>query len=120
MQDFVRKAVPRETAEDYQRAEVRISPGIVALALLAEPLRLYKQVTLDKPELSREEVDRRIQGDALETFARLRNIVFHVPDERTDMLEAESDFFDKASSLMDYRELIGSLLSFYLPDPARA
>ena len=120
MQDFVRKAVPRETAEDYQRAEVRISPGIVALALLAEPLRLYKQVTLDKPELSREEVDRRIQGDALETFARLRNVVFHVPDERTDMLQAESDVFDKASSLVDYRELIGSLLSFYLPDPARA
>ena len=120
LEEFVRQAAPLETAEDYQRVEVRISPGIVALALLAEPLRLYKQATLDKHELRREEIDRRIQGDALETFARLRNVVFHVPDERTDMLEAESDFFDKASSLMDYRELIGSLLSFYLPDPARA
>ena len=119
MKAFVRQAVPRETAEDYQRAEVRISPGIVALVLLAEPLRLYKQATLDNPKLSREGIDRRIQGDALDTFARLRNIVFHVPDERTDMLKTESDFFDKASSLMDYRELIGSLLTFYLRDPAR-
>ena len=117
MRAFVRQAVPRETAGDYQRAEVRISPSIVALALLGEPLRLYRQATLYNPKLNREEIDRRIQGDALETFARLRNVVFHVPDERTDMLEAESDLFDKASSLTDYRELIGSLLSFYMPEP---
>ena len=117
LKDFVQRVAPLETAVDYQRTEVRISPGIVSLALLSEPLRLYMQATSDRRELSREEIDRRIQGDALETFARLRNVVLHVPDERIDMLKAESDFFDKASSLMDYRELIGSLLSFYLPEP---
>ena len=115
---LLRQLVPLETPEDYLRTELLIASSMVSLALLAEPLRLYKQATSDRPDLRREEIERRIQGDALDTFARLRNVVFHVPDERTDLSKAETDFFDKASSLGDdYPEVIASLLSFYLPEP---
>ena len=116
---FLRQVAPLETAEDYTRTELHMSPHIVSLALLAEPLRLYKQATSDRHELRREVIEQRISGDSLAPFLRMRNVVFHVPDDRTDFFKAELDFFDKASSLgEDYREVIGSLLSFYLPDPA--
>ena len=109
---------PRETLEDYKQMELLAAPHIISLALLAEPLRLYKQVTSDRHELRREVIEQRISGDALATFLRMRNVVFHVPDDRTDLLKSERDFFDKASSLGgDYREVIGGLLSFYLRDP---
>ena len=118
VQKLVRQTLPLETVKDYQQAEVRTSPGIVSLALLAEPLRVYKQVTSERHDLRREEIEQRIGGGALATFSRLRNTVFHVPDDRIDLLKAESEFHRRASSLYDYREIIGSLLKFYLRNPS--
>ena len=117
--DFVRRMAPLESVEDYRRTELHLSPYIVSLALLAEPMRLYKQATSDRHDLRRDVIEQRISGDALATFIRMRNVVFHVPDDRTDFFKNELAFFDKASSLGDdYREVIGSLLSFYLRDPS--
>ena len=59
-----------------------------------------------------------MDGDALDTFLRMRNAVFHVRDDWTDLFKVELDFFDKVSSLRDgYREVIGNLLSFFLREP---
>ena len=116
--EFVQRAFPLETVGDYQRAVLRTSPFIVAQALLAEPLRLYKQITSDRPELKREEIEQRVIGEVLATLLRLRNVVFHVPDDRTDMLKAEKDFHRKASAMGDYREIFGGLWRFYMPDLA--
>ena len=113
--EFVRQMAPLETLEDFQRVELRMAPHMIALALIAEPLRLYQQATLDRQDLKREVIEERISGDALATFLRMRNVVFHVPDDRTDLYKTELGFFDKASPLGDdYREVVGSLLSFYL------
>ena len=114
--EFVRQSVPLKTIDDYRRAELRTSPFIVAQALLAEPLRLYKQITSDRPELKREEIEQRVRGEVLATLLRLRNVVFHVPDDRTDLLKAESNFLRKASAMGDYREIFGGLWRFYIPD----
>ncbi len=117
IRDFVRQMAPLETLADFQRVELLVSPGMVSLALLAEPLRLYRQATSVRPELKQEVIEQRINGDALAKFLRMRNVVFHVPDDRTDLFKSEREFFDKASSLgNDYREVIGSLLRFYLRD----
>ena len=117
MQAFLRKMAPLDTPEDYKRTELQLSPHIVSLALLAEPLRLYKRATSERPDLGREVIEQRISGDSLAAFLRMRNVVFHVPDNRTNMLQAELDFFEKGAPLGDYREVIVSLLSFYLRDP---
>ena len=115
--DFVRRMAPLESVDDYRRIELRLSPHIVSLALLAEPMRLYKQATSDRHDLRCDVIEQRISGDALATLIRMRNVVFHVPDDRTDFFKTELAVFDKASSLgNDYREVIGSLLSFYLRD----
>ena len=51
VREFVQGLLPLETGEDYRRAELRTSPSIVATALLAEPLREYRRMTADRPEL---------------------------------------------------------------------
>ena len=116
VKEFARRAMPLETVEDYRQAELRIGPSIVSQALLAEPLRLYQQAISGRDDLKREEIDQRIAGDSLATFSKFRNVVFHVPDGRTEMVKAESDLFQNASLLNDYREVIYGLFRFYLPD----
>ena len=118
--DFVRRMVPLETIDDWRQAELRLSLMIVSTALLSEPLRLYKQATCVTPNLGRQEIDQRINGEALAAFARMRNVIFHVADERTELLETEVAYLEKTSLLdRSYREVIGSLFSFFLRGPAK-
>ena len=117
LREFVQGLLPLETGEDYQQAELRTSPSIVASALLGEPICEYQRVS-HRPELRHSEIDERITGDALATYSRFRNAVFHVPDDRTDFFKASEEFHGKSPFLSDYRELVGGLFKFYLRNPA--
>ena len=117
--DSPRQSQPIEIMRNFHRFEMLTSPFIVSLALLSEPLRLYKQAASGRPELKREEIERYIVGEALTVFSRFRNIVFHVADDGINPDEVEQEFHRKASALGNhYHKIIGGLLRFYLKDPA--
>ena len=116
LEKFVQEAMPIETVEDLRQAEVGTAPGVVALALIAEPLRLYRQITSTRNELRRDGIERLMGKDTLEPVSRFRNVVFHVPDDRTEASRAESEVFVRSSLLDDYRAFIGDLFAFYLRD----
>ena len=117
VQELVQDILTRETNGSIQQAELLTSPMAVSVALLAEPLRVYMQVTSTRHELKRGEIESRVGVDSLAAFLRHRNVVFHVPDDRTDVFKASEEFHSKLPSLGFYREIVGELFRFYLRNP---
>lgn len=102
------------TPEDIAIARSESSPGMVALALLADPLREYRRAVATNPTLRVPEL-RRIATNAKAThLAALRNIVFHVPDARVrNPYRVEVKFL--ATVTDDYHQkLISGLWRFFL------
>ena len=73
-----------KSVEDCRRAQRFTSPFVVSLALLVEPLRLYREATVNRPELRQQIIEQQIEGDLYNTLSLFRNTIFHVPDQRTD------------------------------------
>ena len=105
-----------ETDEAFRHIEMRTSPFFVALALLADPLKHYKQVTTSKPELKRGAIDELISDDRLATYNTFRNVAFHVPDDRTSSHKAFRALLEETSFLSSYLRIMNCLLLFYLPN----
>ena len=101
------------TVEDYRRACRFVSPFVVSLALLVEPLRLYREATIDRPELKQKRIEQQLEGDFYQILSRFRNTIFHVPDERTDYHKASLTLF-KNLQQGGNREIILGLQDFYL------
>ena len=106
-----------ESKTNNKQFTIKAAPFLVSLALLYEPLRLYKKASAETSELKDVDLEHRIGKEALNSFSRFRNTVFHVPDNRTDAPRVEDEFYENAPTLFDYREIIGGLLRFFLSDP---
>ena len=103
-----------ETIDDYRRACRYVGTFVVSLALLVEPLRLYREATIDRPELKQPKIEQQISVESYKTLSRFRNTIFHVPDERTDYGKASLALFEENLSPGGYREIILGLQEFYL------
>lgn len=108
----------KATSDEMNLVRSYASHVFVSKALLDDPFRIYRQVTSRHPELKVEGIESRLTADAMKSFHKFRNIVFHVPDERADHFEAELALYENATSLMEPR-LIGDLLKFYLSEDVR-
>ena len=100
------------TPEDIAASQKRTSPGMVALALLADPLRVYRNVVSASPGLSVAELDRVATGDHVAKLSAWRNTIFHVP-RGSDPYQLERQF--RETSLGDaYMALVSGLWRFFL------
>ena len=103
------------TPEEIATAATQTSPGMVALALLADSLRVYRGIISANPELNVPELHRVATGDNVTKLSAWRNTVFHVPDIRVrDPYRIESQLFLDISLDNYCRDLISGLWRFFL------
>ena len=89
------------------------SPGIVALAMLADPLREYRKVIMDHPALQVSELSIVASQDLAANLAALRNTVFHVPDARVrNPYRVETEFWSTSTDNY-HHDLISGLWRFF-------
>ena len=118
LKDWPTKLPIPATLREIVTVATWVSPSIVALALLADPLRVYRSVIVAKPELSIVELCSLATDDNLAKLFAWRNTVFHVPDKRI------ANPYRLAKQLLDispydkFRELISGLWRFFLPGDA--
>ena len=89
------------------------APYRVALALLAEPLRVYRQLTRQQPELMRPEIDNDNLDETLKVFGGLRNTIFHVSHGQADFFEADRVMAHASTSHGDYLNIVAGLMQFF-------
>ena len=89
------------------------APYRVALALLAAPLRIYRQLTRQQPELMRQEIDNDNLDETLKVFAGLRNTIFHVPYGQTDFFKADQVMAHTSTSHGDYLNIVAGLVQCF-------
>ena len=89
------------------------APFSIALALLAEPLRIYRQVIRDAPELSRDEIDSGTLDQAERVLRRLRNTIFHVPRGQIDIFDANTELAHAPISHGDFLNLVAAMTYFW-------
>ena len=83
----------------------------VSAALLAMPLRLYREVTLERQGLRHEGIEDLVQeGFDQSTLDSSRNAVFHVPVLTVDPHPIDSDQAEQTESMP---QLLGHLAEFY-------
>ena len=89
----------------------------VTLALLHEPLRLYKEASEEAPSLRVPELDSFVHSDSkFGVLEALRKSVFHVPRDHLDADSRNVQFSFLSISTLD---LFEPLMNFYYdcPDP---
>ena len=112
--DWTARVPVPATAEDIATAQVGASPGVVALALLAEPLRTYRSVTAKNPALRVPELRGIATNEKAAQLAAIRNSAFHVPDGRAKVLDrAERRFLTTAPDDFHMKSISG-LWRFFL------
>ena len=100
--------------DDYLRVQSGSSPGMISLALMTDPLRMYANIVSCRLELRVSRLDRAADENNLKRFSAWRNTVFHGPDSRVQNIEGvELDYLDIASP-DEHRELFTGLARFYL------
>ena len=112
-QEASRLSIPTEPDGDLEQAILESTPYRVALALLAEPLRVYRQLTRQRPELMRQAIDNDNLDETLKVFAGLRNTIFHVPYGQEDFFEADTVMAHASTSHGDYLTIVAELVQFF-------
>ena len=94
-----------------------LAPDRVALALLAEPLRIYRQAAIAVPELSHASLDRFVANESVHrALVEYRNMMFHVPQKRVDLYRVETDLLSGGPDFYP-KHLIRPLIDFYMEWP---
>ena len=88
MARVIQEIWPTDTSLDINQRQTELSPYLVAIALLPELLRLYRQVVDSRPDLARGEIDGVLSEDAFMALSRFRNVVFHVARNPSDFDQA--------------------------------
>ena len=113
--DDWKACIPRpETWEGMMAAAIDTSPGMVALALLTDPLKAYRRATKCATELVIPEIERFATPDRTRTLYAWRNSIFHVPDSRIDKPERLELEFGQTCPIDYYPSVIRGLLRFFL------
>ena len=110
--DWYRRLMPTSW-EEHLDVERGNSPGLVALALLADPLRTYAKTVADKPGLRLPILDHLTDETRLRKLSNWRNTVFHVADSRVQSIERIEMEHLAVSTPEDYRDLFTGLAKFY-------
>ena len=117
--EAMRQSTPTDTDAELRKAMLEVAPSSIALALLAEPLRIYRELIQKNPELSRGEIDRDTLDEAERVFRELRRTIFHVPHGELDLFEANEQLAHAAVSHGDYLHIVAGLTYFFQGiDPA--
>ena len=117
--ETLRRSTPTDTSEDLHRAMLEVTPYRTALALLAEPLRIYQESIKGKPELNRDEIDNSTLAETVRVFGELRNTIFHVPRGQADLFEADTQLALAPISHGQYLDVVAGLTHFLQgTDPA--
>ena len=106
------KAPKTVQEQENQQALLRVT-----LALLHEPLRLYKEASEEVPSLRVPELDSFVHSDSkFGVLEALRKSVFHVPRDHLDADSRNVQFSFLSISILD---LFEPLMNFYYdcPDP---
>ena len=119
-QEASRRSMPGESGAELEEVMVEAAPFRVALGLLVEPLRVYRQLTRQQPELVRQEIDGDKLNEALRVFGGVRNTVFHVPDGQADFFEADRAMAHAPISHGDYLNMVAGLVQFFQGTELRA
>ena len=112
--DWTAHAPVPVTPEEIAASAKASSPGMVGLALLADPFRVYRSIVSRQPELSVSELHPLATDEWVQKFSAWRNIVFHVPDTRVaDPHDLEVQFL-QMSPEDHLKDLVSGLWRFFL------
>ena len=94
-----------------------LAPDRVALALLAEPLRIYGQAASTVPGPRDESLDRFVANESVHrALGEFRNMMFHVPQKRVNLYRVETELLSGGPGLYP-KHLIRPLINFYMACP---
>ena len=114
IEQFYRVDTIPKTVQDQENRKALLR---VSLALLHEPLRLYKEAAQESPLLRVPKLDEFVRSDSkFGVLKALRKSVFHVPRDNLDA-DARDEQFESLS--LSTLELFEPLMNFYgeCPDP---
>ena len=108
----------RERGKQYWNEAM--APARVALALLYEPLRMYKTAAEKNPSISVRKIDDYLSvRDRLETLKNFRNSVFHVWNGETDPGSVDPSMVETYTDNAFDLSVFSELLRFFLQDGRR-
>ena len=108
IEQFYRVDTIPKTVQDQENRKALLR---VSLALLHEPLRLYKEATQESPSLRVPKLDEFVRSDSkIGVLKALRKSVFHVPRDNLDA-DARDEQFESLS--LCTLELFEPLMNFY-------
>lgn len=121
--DFAQLLFDELFGQGLQHAEEHASLNRVRVALLYEPLRLYRELVEANPAVARPGLDQLAEPEALAALAVHRNGVFHVCKPHVEPLQADlasarPDLMDAASKLQPELSAFFGTPSNELPSPA--
>lgn len=97
-----------------------MAPGKVALALLYEPLRMYKTASEGNCSISIRKIDDYLSvRDRLETLRNFRNSVFHIWNRETDPGSVDPSMVEAYTDNAFDPSVLAELLRFFLQDGRR-
>ena len=108
------EVIPSGSYIHIEEAMVKVSPYTVALALLAEPLRIHNADGPRSHDSGCDELDALSSDASLRTLSRLRNTVFHVPHQGADLFGASEDLWHSSLSHGEYIKIVDGLLGFFI------
>ena len=114
IEQFYRADTIPKTVQEQENRKALLR---VSLALLHEPLRLYKDAAQESPTLRVVELDNFVHSESkFGVLSALRKSVFHVPRDNLDA-DARDEQFESLS--LSTLELFEPLMNFYgeCPDP---
>ena len=86
----------------------------MAIALLAEPLRIHNGTGPRGHNSGCDAIDTPSSEASLRVLSRLRNTVFHVPHEGADLFRASEDLWHSSLSHVEYLKIVDGLLGYFI------
>ena len=109
------QVIPSERSySDIEQAMVKVAPTTVAIALLAEPLRIHNGTGPRGHNSGCDAIDTPSSEASLGALLRLRNTVFHVPHEGADLFSASEDLWHSSLSHVEYLKIVDGLLGYFI------
>ena len=109
------QVIPSERSySDIEQAMVKAAPTTVAIALLAEPLRIHNGTGPRGHNSGCDAIDTPSSEASRGALLRLRNTVFHVPHEGADLFSASEDLWNSSLSHVEYLKIVDGLLGYFI------